>query len=375
VALACLALTCVLVRVSNASFVLPFCAMVLISDCFFRGQAPWTRESLRSLLGAGAVFAGATALGLLPWSILQHGSTGTFLYPLGHSFLTPGWTLGMQSARGWAQEATEFVSNLFYGRPISHYLPFALAGFVPLPGRAHHDTAAIALAGLIALAVLSHTSVALGAHHIARYASAFLASGALAVAASPHRTGIRTTLIAGALCLHLATGGVETCRRFGHYFESVYATLHERGTERARFDAPSADYRDLQQHIPPGEAAAYAVFEGFRFDFRRNPIYSLDVLGGAGPEPGWPAYKGPKALGDYLEANGVHYLVWVDFDLPSEFYNRAHWQTHLSKAGSYLQKEAPLLLDAEDMIEKLSAMHPVLYRTRGMTLVDLTSPR
>jgi hypothetical protein len=90
-----------------------------------------------------------------------------------------------------------------------------------------------------------------------------------------------------------------------------------------------------------------------------------------GPPPGWPAYQGPEALGAYLRENGVDYLVWVDFDLPSPFYNRAHWASFVSLAQSYLQGEAVLQLDAEGAIEKLSAARRVVYKGHGMTVVDL----
>jgi hypothetical protein len=54
--------------------------------------------------------------------------------------------------------------------------------------------------------------------------------------------------------------------------------------------------------------------------------------------------------------------------------NRNVFRCVLSKTGTYLQHDAPLLLDTEDTIEKLSAMHHVLHRAGGMTLVDLQSP-
>lgn len=116
-----------------------------------------------------------------------------------------------------------------------------------------------------------------------------------------------------------------------------------------------------------------AVSHGFRFDYRRNQVLSLDVQGGIGPKPGWPTHEGAEVLGAYLRFCGNQYLGWVDFDLPGEFYNRAHWTSHLEKAGSYLQREANLLLDAEDAIEKLSAKRRVVYQADGKTVVDPSS--
>jgi hypothetical protein len=93
-----------------------------------------------------------------------------------------------------------------------------------------------------------------------------------------------------------------------------------------------------------------------------------------GPAPGWPAHKGPEALGEYLVANGVEYLAWVDFNSSNEFYGRMHWAPFVHEERSYLQGEAVLQLDAEDAIEKLSALRRVVYRAHGMTVVDLAAP-
>jgi hypothetical protein len=84
------------------------------------------------------------------------------------------------------------------------------------------------------------------------------------------------------------------------------------------------------------------------------------------------AFVGPEALAEYLRANGIRYLVWVDFTLPSEFYNRTHWLGHLDKKGTYLEGEARLQLDAEGSIEKLSTPARIVYRANGMTVVDLS---
>jgi hypothetical protein len=72
----------------------------------------------------------------------------------------------------------------------------------------------------------------------------------------------------------------------------------------------------------------------------------------------------------------VAYLAWVDFNQSSEFYGRAHWAPFVNADhSSYLQGQAVLQLDAEDAIEKLSALRKVVYKGHGMTVIDLASPR
>jgi hypothetical protein len=371
IALSALALTGTLLRVSNGPAAILFVAFMFCSDWADGAPRPWTVASFVSLLRAGALFAGTFLVGLLPWCLLERQSTGTLFYPLGHSNLTPGWTLGLEAASNWRQELTELALNLFYGRPLAAFVPFAIAALVPLAGRRHRDVMAFSLASLVGLAIFSHNAAAFGIFHVARYCAAFVSTTALVVVLSVDEMRMRSALVAGAVAIHVVSSMPETIRTFHGYFRNVRQAF--RGDDD--FAAVTRDYVDVQSHIPPRATIATAVLEGFRFDFRRNPIVTLDILGGMGPKPGWPARRGPHALGDYLAASGLQYLVWADFSLPNEFYNRDHWISHLAKTGSYLQPQAVLQLDAEDSIEKLSAMRRVVYQAHGMTVVDLTAAR
>jgi hypothetical protein len=373
VALAGLALVSILLRISNAPAVLLFMGFVLGSDYVLGTHQPWTSASLRALLRSVGIFAGTFLFALLPWAILQKQSSGTFFYPFGHSNVTPGWTF-LEVPKDWGEEGSQLVTHLFYGKPVVLFLPFAIAGLAPLAGRARNDLAALSLASLLGLVVFAHKAAALGPQNTSRYCFAFVTATSLMAAVSVGRSGARAAIVAAALALHLASSREETRGMLDGYVANAYGALHETGKERKAFDDLTADYVDVQSHVPRAATMATAVFEGFRFDFKRNPIYALDVLGGMGPKPGWPAHKGAAALDAYLRSNGIEYLVWVDFSLPSEFYNRAHWTSHLSKVGSHLQGEAVLQLDAEDAIEKISAMHRVVYRANGMNVVDLGAP-
>ena len=373
VALAALTLVSILLRISNAPAVLLFIGFVMGSDYALGSRQPWTRGSLRELLRGCSLFAGTFVFALLPWAILQKQSSGTFFYPFGHSNVTPGWTF-LEAPKDWGQEGSQLVTHLFYGKPIVLFLPFAVAGLAPLEGRARNDLAALSLASLLGLMVFAHQAAALGPQNTARYCFAFVTGTSLLAAISVGRSGARAAIVAAALAMHMASTHEDTRAMLDGYVGNAYAALHENRKDRETFENLTAGYVDVQSHVPPGATMATAVFEGFRFEFKRNPIYALDVLGGMGPRPGWPAHKGAAALDTYLRSNGIEYLVWVDFNLPSEFYNRAHWTSHLSKTGSHLQGEAVLQLDAEDSIEKISAMHRVVYKANGMTVVDLGAP-
>ncbi len=376
VLLAGLTVVSVVLRISNAPPVLAFVALIMASDYFLGVKCPWSPDALRTLIRTVALFVATLTLGFLPWAILQKQSSGTFFYPFGHSNVTPGWTL-LVTPKDWGEEGTQLIEHLFYGKPVSLLLPFAVASLVPLEGRARNDLVALSLGTLVGLAAFAHQAVGFGPANTARYYYASVATLSLLVAASVERRGARGALVAAALAMHLVASREDTRTILVRYVTDAYRTLASKAPELLeQFDASTSDYRALQDHVPAGSTIATAVYESFRFDFKRNRIFALDLLGGMGPAPGWPAHKGPEALGAYLRRSGVEYLVWVDFNQSSEFYGRAHWAPFVTGAAErYLQGEAVLQLDAEDAIEKLSAARRVVYKSHGMTVVDLATPR
>jgi hypothetical protein len=196
----------------------------------------------------------------------------------------------------------------------------------------------------------------------------------LLVVASVERRTASAALVAVAVAMHVATTRDEIKTTLKTYIQDALGALTGNGVaEVAEFELGTKVYEELQSHVPAGATMATAVNESFRFDFKRNRIFALDVLGGMGPSPGWPAHKGPDVLAAYLRDNGVQYLAWVDFNGSHEFYGRAHWAPFVALNDSYLQGQGILQMDAEDAIEKLSASHRIAFKGHGMTLVDLGS--
>jgi hypothetical protein len=373
IAVAALAVVCILLRTSNAAAVLPFCFLLLASDFVLTAPRPYDRETVRSIARVALTFGGALLVALLPWSLMMRGSCGTFFYPLGSNNLTAGWTF-LKPASSWAEEARLFVELTFHESPISVVIPFFLPGLLPMVGRRRNDLAILTLSSVIGVLALAREATAFGPDDTVRYLFGFVAATALLVAACSERYGPRMALAGMAVGVHFAAKHDSIRGRLEDQVQSAKRALNETPADVAAFDAATADYRELQDHVPEGSVLVSAVHQPWRFDFARNEIFTLDVLGGMGPKPGFPVYKGPSALGEYLLANGVRYLAWVDWDLPSEFYNRSHWQQHLARTD-YLQSEARIQLDAMDTIEKLGSEHRTLFRGHGMTLVDLAAPR
>ena len=371
IALAVLTCVPILLRTSNAPAVVAFVALVVASDYLLGTRRPWGAPPLKSLARSVAIFAAAFLVALAPWSVLLAQSCGTPFYPFGHSTITPGWTF-LRHAQGVGEVAKGLFEDMGNGAPLAAVLPFFVAGLAPLKGRARNDLVALTLASLIGMLVLSWQMTAFNAEDRARYYYAYVVAAALVASASVGRSALRAALVAACLGMHLAVS--HQALRDTLVWE-VDRASKARGEQKERDDyvAVGADYRDVQSHVPRGATMVTAVRENDRFDFTRNRVWSLDVLGGMGPEPGWPTHKGPEALARYLTACGVQYIVWVNFDALGDFYNRAHLQGHLSKVGSYLQGESALQLDAEDAIDQLARIRRLVYRKHNMSVVDLTS--
>ena len=155
--------------------------------------------------------------------------------------------------------------------------------------------------------------------------------------------------------------------------KQAHAAYIEKSADRADWDKLTSDYADVQSHIPAGATMVTAVRETFRFDFRRNTIFTLDSLGAMGPKPGWPSHQGPEALATYLSDHGVGYLVHVDFREPGELYNRDHLHANVASGSKTFEVWSGLQLDAEDAIDGLSRIRKTAFVGHGITVIDLAS--
>jgi hypothetical protein len=131
------------------------------------------------------------------------------------------------------------------------------------------------------------------------------------------------------------------------------------------------DYQDVQGHVPAGEKIVVAVDEPFRFNMRRNPVFSLDLMGGLGPKPGFPVFQGPDALATYLLTNGIRYILHVDFHHSHELYDLEKWRRHKTLQKIFLAYEAPFMVDVMESIQALDETRKVVYEQFNMRVLDL----
>ena len=368
-ALGVLLVVAILLRPTNGPALVPFLLLAFSADYLLGTRHPFTREGLASLAIHMGIFSAAIAVTLLPWSWMLHQSCGTFFYPIWQGNMTPGWVFLKTAPLKTAIES--WYSDLTYDKPIYFFILFLFASFVPMRGRARNDIVFLTIGTLLGIWSLARGAGAFDSFAHARYMNAYVAGTGLVIAMSLGPNDMRAALLALALGVHVTRVSEELRGAYVATVDVANRVLTAGDRDERDFSAGTAAYAEIQSHIDPGATFACAVHEPWRFDFKRNTIYTLDILGGTGPKPGWPAFKGAQALLDYFKANGIRYVVWTNFDTANELYNRGHWAQF--KGDDFLGGEAPFHLDGMASIDTFATLRHVVYRAHQMTVVDLNA--
>jgi hypothetical protein len=130
-------------------------------------------------------------------------------------------------------------------------------------------------------------------------------------------------------------------------------------------------YKTIQEKVPPGEKILTMVDAGYWLDYSRNPIQSINAVGGASPPPGIPFGKGPEALLEYLTGLGFKYLITVDFNNAVLLYTRRLWTETTRPEWIYPQLWRPRFLDVMDSIDTFDKQGKVIAREGNLRLIQL----
>lgn len=130
-------------------------------------------------------------------------------------------------------------------------------------------------------------------------------------------------------------------------------------------------YKIIQEKVPPGEKILTMVDAGYWLDYSRNPMQSINAVGGASPPPGLPFGKGPEALREYLRGLGFKYLLTVDFNNAVLLYTRRLWTETTRPEWIYPQLWRPRFLDVMDSIDTFDKQGKVIAREGNLRLIRL----
>lgn len=382
----CCASACVL-RTSAAPPVAAFLGLTAIQHALPR-PLRLQREALKHVAVRVARTVGAlgaaTAASLLAWLALYRQSSGTWIYPLSRGNMTPGFAILKVESGVWFN-LKHVLSDLAYPKPIATSILLLAAGALPLTlGRAAPRERATAgsdapILVTVAFFAMIFTSVLGGAFDEApnaRYYFGFLMWAVLMVvlgAVRPGALGARGIVAIVAVLIHVAATREPLKKRFDAHLTLAENNIDPPFTAIQDSEAATRLYREAQAEIPKGARAVMTVEEPFRFDMKRNPLFSLDLAGGLGPAPGFPCFQGPEALAAYLLANGIDYIITIPY-VPTRYldlYDLEAWRKHRTATRSFLVYEAPYMVDAMESIEALRKTRRTVVKGGGLAIIDL----
>ena len=185
---------------------------------------------------------------------------------------------------------------------------------------------------------------------------------------SPIRMPIAAS--AAALLVFMVVNAGQGGKELGEQVKGLPDQMHE---VKPFFD-PSLKkaYADLQCLVPPGEKILTMVDAGYLLDYKRNPMVSINAVGGSSPPPGLPFEQGPDALASYLKGLGIRYVIAVDFDNAVLLYTRKLWNESTRPEWFYTSIWKPRFNDFMDNIDALAAQDGRLLAKAGNArLIDL----
>jgi hypothetical protein len=326
-----------------------------------------------------------TAIALLPWLITAWQSNGTFLYPV--MLGTFNKALLMQStSTGVVHEMRLFVWTLLEGVPLPTLGIFVLGALLLREKSDRKPVLALLVAAFAGLALLVHALSQGDAQNLGRYACAALVAFALCASLSaglerwrpsPRRSQLAAVVVLGALLLQPLQQPLQADASLSKFYGRVFRNLEEaaaatRPNEAADFWVEA--YKRAQGAVPPGQRIAVLVDEPYRLDFRRNPIWNLDMPGYSSLAPGMPFFLGSQKVEDYFRGIGVRYLAFVRPDRSKYHYRREYWLRLLVDETEVWRAFAPYIIDMLDNLMEIAGRHKHLYDADTMIVLDLAEP-
>ena len=314
---------------------------------------------------------------LLPFMIVLYQSNGTPVIPPFSGFVSKAYQTYDHPAL--FQNLSALVNFLCAPQSLGLLLVFALAAI--LPGAADRR---LVLAGIaLACAVIVIRFGALAYLDLYRYIYPIIFPVALYYlalalrrasedsAAEPSGDSLRMSaaVVVGAV----AVLAILNVQQAGAELGAQFASLEQQTGEPRTFLDPRLKnaYREVQDAVPPGEKILTMVDASYLLDYKRNPMFSVNAVGGSSPPPGLPFDKGPEALAAYLKSLGIRYILAVDFDNAVLLYTRKLWTETTRPEWFYPQIWRPRFLGVMDSIDALDREGKVTARAGNLRLIDL----
>lgn len=352
------------------------------------------RRVIAEWAGALAVFA----LLLVPWSVVLHQSSGTYLYPLFrgtqrpeydylHAHLSPGQTVhwvgrflaipGIPPLEGLPAKiqaptlgvlALVLPVVLAFGRRFRRAeLPFYLAAL------------ATAAATLVTYTLTDYPTLYRFIFPTLFALCAAVLGRAVLMAGRLHAAVLPLLLLALLIAADLFRPTYDSSGQYDHYSFAAMAAddwnawFDRKGNTALIAESHGGEYARAQAAIPRGQKIFVASTYPALLDFSRNPIFSMDMVGGASPAPGMPLRDGPEALKAYLLNQGIDYLIFTDPDADTAHLSRKVWQQAIDgpEATPAFRRVAPFNLAAIEDFAALARTQETLYQGGTLRVLRL----
>jgi len=274
------------------------------------------------------LIAGLTFALLLPYMIVSWQSSGTPMFPFSKGFGNEDHIFGRTQEGGWADWAAAFR---FLSLPEIATMAIGLLVAGMVDGKQRTLAFAAGLAGFGMVVVSAINMSAMNTYDVYRFTYPLIAFPLFWILARALDTTDRERLFSGPV-----STGLAVCVFFSAHFLSISRELQAEISaipqQASGFKFPVAQllpaYQALQSRVPAGEKIFVVVDAPYLLDFTRNPLDSIDLIGGASPPPGMPFGQGPEPLKKYLLGLGYRWAIIVDFDNAVLLYSRKYHANH-----------------------------------------------
>jgi hypothetical protein len=345
---------------------------------FSKGGLHW-----RARLAEPAWAAGLTFLFLLPWLISSWQSAHTFLFPVVAGYSNPALAL-QASAWNFIRELAFQTRAILEERQLRSLGLFVVAVALSREMGGRRPLSAIAVGALGGFVALIHGFTQSDPLHIGRYAFGFLMAlpivvlltiGITRAPAKPSRLYAVAALALFATGYQLILARNALWWDFSVTFENIESLVRSSPRTWETEPPEAAIYTRLQSSIPPGEKLAILTDEPFYFDYRRNPIWNLDMPCFSSMPPGMPCLQGSEPLERYFRGLGVRYMVFVRSQYSRYHYRRDYALDLFVRHDELWRVYSPYLIDFIDSLADLDKRHREVYSERGIAVIDLAEPK
>lgn len=283
----------------------------------------------------------ATLAFLAAWMGVAWRSNGTPLFPLFKGWIDPRF-----SAFGGKRllDALGSLPTTAFAEPIRVFLLiYGASGFIGDFEDAREMRRFVA-AATIAWIVTTWSVANSPPKDAARYSAAFQVAGVLAVGmmvasalGRPTRNSRRrydewVAIGVVGFAMMYTTGwwvGDPSINKFARIVGRYDTYVYWGKTEPLAEPAPQAAYDAMQAAIPAGAKMVIMLDEGYRFDFKRNRIASLDLPGASSPRGEMALVQTPEDAVRLFKRWNYAYLAYVRPDRAGETYKKIAWLNNL----------------------------------------------